>query len=119
MTLQVTTKPSPRPDVVVFALSGTPAEDLLALFADGVAELTNARHTVVVDLDGLVMTKPSTMRSFLARLVAKSADDRVVLQCTRLTGRKVLRRWTNDDLSIITTLIDTARPAPATEVLSV
>lgn len=109
MTLQVTTHRSPSPDVTVLSLSGTPAEDLLALLADGIAELTAAGQTVVLDLDEFMMTRTSTMRGFLARLLANGHEERLVLKCGRLTGRKVLRRWTSDDLLIVADLSDPVR----------
>lgn len=117
MTLQVTTHSSSSADVVVLTVSGTPAEELLALLADGIAELTAAGQTVVLDLDALMMTKPAAMRAFLARLLGKSPEDRVVLKCGRLTGRKVLRRWTTADLSIVSTLVEARQPTRRPEVI--
>lgn len=111
MTLQVTTQSSSSPDVVVLAVSGTPAEELLSLLADGIAELTAAGQMVVLDLDELMMTRASVMRAFLARLLGKSDQDRIVLKCGRLTGRQVLRRWTSDDATIVPSLIHSEEPA--------
>jgi hypothetical protein len=104
MSLLVTTHSSPSDDVVVLALSGTPDGDLLALLADGIAELTAAGQTVELGLDDLVMTKAAVMRGFLARLLGKSVDERIILQCGRLSGRQVLRRWTTDELAIVSAL---------------
>jgi hypothetical protein len=101
MTLLVTTHSSPSADVVVLALAGTPADDVLALLADGIAELTAAGQTVVLGLDDLVMTKAAVMRAFLARLLGKSVEQRIILQCGRLSGRQVLRRWTTDEVAIV------------------
>jgi hypothetical protein len=101
MTLLVTTHSSPSEDVVVLALAGTPADDVLALLADGIAELTAAGQTVVLGLDDLVMTKAAVMRGFLARLLGKSVEQRIILQCGRLSGRQVLRRWTTDEVAIV------------------
>jgi hypothetical protein len=111
MTLLVSTHTSPSPDVVVLALSGTPAADVLALVADGVAELTAAGQTVVLGLDDLVMTRAAVMRGFLARLLGKSVQGRIVLQCGRRSGRQVLRRWTTDELAIVSALTVDHEPA--------
>jgi hypothetical protein len=113
MTLLVTTHSSPSEDVVVLALAGTPADDVLALLADGIAELTAAGQTVVLGLDDLVMTKAAVMRGFLARLLGKSVEQRIILQCGRLSGRQVLRRWTTDELAIVPALADDHEPALA------
>lgn len=110
MTLLVSTHSSPSPDVVVLALSGTPAADVLALLADGVAELTAAGQTVVLGLDDLVMTRAAVMRGFLARLLGKSDEERIILQCGRLSGRQVLRRWTTDELAIVSGLAGDHEP---------
>ena len=101
MTLQVTTHAATRSDVVVLALAGAPAEGVLDLLADGIAELAHAGQTVVLDLDELMMTRAAALHAFLGRLLATSPTERLVLVCSRLSGRRLLRRWSSDDLQIV------------------
>jgi hypothetical protein len=106
MTLYVSTRAAPWDDVVVLSLSGTPAEEVLALLAEGVASITGEGQVVVIDVDALVLSKASVIRGFLADLLDRSPVDHVAFVCERLTGRRILRRWGGDDLVIARTLSD-------------
>lgn len=86
---------------VTFVVEGTPVVSSLLRLADHVAECTAAGKTVVVDLDGLVLTSSTAMRTFIAHLNQRCSQANVVLVCRRSTGRRLLRRWAAGSMPVV------------------
>lgn len=87
--------------VVTVEVQGTPVSAALLVLAEDVAQLTSAGTTVVVDLDGLVLTSSSAMRGFIAALDRRCSGGDVVLACRRPTGRQLLRRWAAGSIRVV------------------
>ena len=88
-------------EVVTVEVVGIPASSALLELAQDVAAHASAGKTVVVDLDGLVLTRPSAMRDFIAQLNRCHAGGEVVLACRRSTGRQLLRRWAAGSIPVV------------------
>lgn len=101
MSLRVTTRTASTPDVVVLAVDGTPVVELLDALVETIAAVVSSGRAVVVDVDELVLSKASTLRRFLGRLLHEVPVEQVAFSCSRLTGRRILRRWGGDDLQVV------------------
>ncbi|HAS10905.1 MAG TPA: hypothetical protein DCS55_10390 [Acidimicrobiaceae bacterium] len=86
---------------VTVEVHGTPAIEALWRLADAIEPHTSAGATVILDLDGLVLTSSRTMRGFIAHLNARGMASNTVLRCSRSTGRKLLRRWAGSSMPIV------------------
>lgn len=86
---------------VTVEVHGTPAIEALWRLADALEPHTSAGTTVILDLDGLVLTSSRTMRGFIAHLNARGMAPSIVLRCSRSTARKLLRRWAGTSMPIV------------------
>lgn len=86
---------------VVVIVEGTSATAPLLGLAEEVAQHTSAGTRIVLDLDGLVLTSSSALRAFVGRLDERGSSARVVLRCSRSTGRQLLRRWVGGSITVV------------------
>ena len=76
--------------VTVCSLSGCAEPADLNRLAAKISELRRNRRNVVLDLNGLTLTRPDAVAGFFARLGSGARP--LVLCCARLSGRRLLRR---------------------------
>ncbi|MDZ7733135.1 MAG: hypothetical protein U5R31_08460 [Acidimicrobiia bacterium] len=103
MALQVNTIHDTA-DVVALRVAGTAEERPLLRLIDAVESAAEGKRRVVLDLDQLVIISASPIRTFIAQLLARVGEERVVLSCRRHSGRQVLRRWGGRDVQIVAEL---------------
>lgn len=84
----------------VLFVAGSGDETLLSRVAEAIACLVAGDEVQVVNVDELLLTNVNATRAFLAHLLDGDAAERLVLSCTRLSGRKLLRLWGGDDVGI-------------------
>jgi hypothetical protein len=77
----------------IVTIEGFADEGLLGHLAVGIAAVAHDGTPVVVDLDGLWLAELAALRCFLATLRGAAPDATVVLCCSRISGRRILRRW--------------------------
>lgn len=97
-----TSRPTPvAGGFVTVVVEGTPVPSALLRLADHVAGRAAAGMTVILDLDGLVLTRSTAMRTFIAHLNERCKEAEVVLVCRRSTGRRLLRRWSAGSMPVV------------------
>ena len=84
----------------VLFVAGSGDEAQLSRVAKAIASLIARDEVRVVNVDDLLLANVNASRAFVAHLYNGDAAHRLVLSCTRLTGRKLLRLWGGDDVSI-------------------
>lgn len=73
-----------------------------------------AHGDVIIDLNGVMMTSPSAIRSLVARLSAWADTATLRIVCDRLTARRLLRKWGGGALPLVSTMtaaLDSLSPA--------
>ncbi len=85
----------------VLFVVGSGDEALLTRVAKAIVCLMSTDDDLrVVNVDDLLLSDVNATRAFLAHLVDGDAGERLVLSCNRLSGRKLLRLWGGDDITI-------------------
>ncbi|HEV2070254.1 MAG TPA: hypothetical protein VGR26_10705, partial [Acidimicrobiales bacterium] len=85
----------------VLFVVGSGDEALLTRVAKAIVCLMSTDDDVrVVNVDDLLLSDVNATRAFLAHLVDGDTGERLVLSCNRLSGRRLLRRWGGDDITI-------------------
>lgn len=95
-----------RPGVVTVHVYGTPEDVPLLRLADALEQHTASGTTVVLDLNGLVLTSAHAMRGFIARVNELGIGPHLVVVCNRSTGRRLLRRWVASSMPVVAEHVD-------------
>lgn len=115
MTIEVRTHLHDQ--AVVIELDGVANPEVLALIADGIAQVAAAGPCVIVDLERLALTRLDAVFGFLGRLSA--VTDQVGLASARLSTWRILRRAGGPDLAVFPDLASAlAWAQPATGMAS-
>jgi hypothetical protein len=106
MALTVNTK-----EIDGITVLGFIGEADMALIVDvvsGIEAVADAQRCVVLDVDDLWLVDVAAVRAFVTGLLEGSALGHVVFACGRISGRRILRRWSSDQLPVFSCAADGA-----------
>jgi hypothetical protein len=94
--------------ITVLGFVGEADTELIVDIVGGIEAVAGDRRCVVLDVDSLWLVDVAAVRAFVARLLEGSALGRVVFACGRVSGRRILRHWSGDELPVFSSAADGA-----------
>jgi hypothetical protein len=94
--------------ITVLGFVGEADTELIVDIVSGIEAVAGDRRCVVLDVDSLWLVDVAAVRAFVTRLLEGSALGHVVFSCGRVSGRRILRRWSGDELPVFSSAADGA-----------